>query len=227
MLSHVELIERIVVAAALGGAIGHERNRHGRPVDLRTHLLVSMTAATFMVVSSQFAYYQHFTEGEGISVDASRIAASVVSATGFLAGGAILRNGATVQGLTTSAGLWLVTAIGLCAGAGMFIESIFVTVLGLMALTLLRRFERREDTRVRRRVALVLGDDAPAISSLTAALVSLGGAVSDVEYERWLDDKRKIAVTFAVAMPVELGISQLIEALESHPGVRRVRVQPA
>lgn len=225
MLPHWQLIERILLAAVLGAAIGYERNRRGRPVDLRTHLLVCVTAATFMVISSQFAYYQRFVHGEGVEVDASRIAASVVSATGFLAGGAILRTGATIQGLTTAAGLWLVTAIGLGAGAGMFVESIFVTGLGLVALTVVRRFERRDDGHVRRRVALVLGDEAPPVSTLAAGLTELGGVVSDVEYERWLDDKRKVAVTFALSLPGELPISQLIERLERHPGVRRIRVQ--
>src|SRR4051794_9078389 len=97
VLSHIELIGRIAAGALLGGVIGYERDRHGRPVGLRTHFIVAMTAATFMVVSSQFAYLQHYGEHDLVEVDASRIAASVVSGIGFLAGGAILRTGATVQ----------------------------------------------------------------------------------------------------------------------------------
>src|SRR6187399_2341617 len=100
VLSHVEMIARIGLAALLGGVIGYERDRHKRPVGLRTHTIVAVASATFMVVSSQFAYFQHYVHGEGIDVDGSRIAASVVSAVGFLAGGTILRAGATVQGLT-------------------------------------------------------------------------------------------------------------------------------
>jgi putative Mg2+ transporter-C (MgtC) family protein len=87
-------------------------------VGLRTHLIVAMAAASFMVISSQFVYWQHYRATDLVEIDPSRIAASVVSAVGFLAGGAILRTGATVQGLTTAAGLWLVTAIGMCAGSG-------------------------------------------------------------------------------------------------------------
>src|SRR6478735_4148453 len=116
-IHHAELILRIAVGALLGGVIGYERDRHGRPVGLRTHLIVAMTAATFMVVSAQFVYWQHYRDGDHVEGDGSRIAASVVSGIGFLAGGAILRNGITIQGLTTAAGLWLVTAIGLSAGA--------------------------------------------------------------------------------------------------------------
>src|ERR1700742_245988 len=113
MLSHGEMILRMAVGAGLGGVIGYERDRHGRPVGLRTHLLVALSSATFMVVSSQFAFYQQFGDSPGIEVDASRIAASVVSAIGFLAGGSILRTGISVMGLTTAAGLWLLAGGGL------------------------------------------------------------------------------------------------------------------
>src|SRR4051812_29457106 len=106
MLTHPEMLLRIAVGAAFGAVIGYERDRARRPVGLRTHLIVAMTSATFMVISSQFAYFQHFSATHPlVSVDGSRIAASVVTGIGFLAGGAILRTGATVQGLTTAAGL--------------------------------------------------------------------------------------------------------------------------
>src|SRR5262245_9014716 len=156
---HVDLLIRIAAGAALGGVIGYERDVHGRPVGLRTHLIVAMAAATFMVISSQFVYFQRYGHEDLVAVDSSRIAASVVSGIGFLAGGAILRTGLTVQGLTTAAGLWLVTAIGMCAGAGMFLVACVVTAMGVFALTVLRRFEDKKDNVVRRRVSLVIGDE--------------------------------------------------------------------
>src|ERR1700721_2557077 len=113
-----------------------------------------------MVISSQFVYWQHYGKDDLVEVDTERIAASVVSAVGFLAGGAILRTGASVQGMTTAAGLWLVTAIGMCAGAGMFLEGGVVTFMGLVTLTILRVFEDKEDHMQRRRVTVVLGDQA-------------------------------------------------------------------
>src|ERR1700728_3905264 len=154
MLSHGEMIARIVAGAACGGVIGYERDRHGRPVGLRTHLIVAMAAATFMVVSAQFVYFQRYGKDDLVNVDGSRIAASVVTGIGFLAGGSILRSGTSVQGITTAAGLWLVTAIGLCAGGGMFVEAVAVTALGILALTALRRFEDKDDERIRRRISL-------------------------------------------------------------------------
>lgn len=225
MVNHFELVGRIVVGAFLGGIIGYERDRHGRPAGLRTHLLVAMAAATFMVVSAQFVYFQHYGKDDLVTVDGSRIAASVVSGIGFLAGGAILRSGAGVQGLTTAAGLWLVTAIGLCAGSGMFVEAVAVTALGILALTTLRRFEDKDDNRVRRRISIVLGDDAPGLSAIISTLQGLGAIVADAEYERRLDDKKRVSVTLDVRLPAKVGLAELLERLESQPGVRRVQVR--
>jgi putative Mg2+ transporter-C (MgtC) family protein len=220
------MVARIAAGAVLGGIIGYERDRHGRPVGLRTHLIVSMASATFTVLSSQFVYWQHYAKEDLVEVDTSRIAASVVSAVGFLAGGAILRTGITVQGLTTAAGLWLVTAIGMCAGAGMYVESGAATVMGIVALTVLRRFEDKNDHLLRRRVSVVLGEDAPGISTVVEELAKLGALVSDVEYEKRLDDeKKRIVATLDVRFADTIGVPRLIEAIEGIRGVRRVIVQ--
>src|SRR6266567_2958112 len=76
VISHLEMIGRIAAGAALGGVIGYERDVHGRPVGLRTHFIVAMTAATFMVISSQFVYFQRYGHEDMVGVDTSRIAAS-------------------------------------------------------------------------------------------------------------------------------------------------------
>src|SRR5262249_41869401 len=108
-----------------------------------------------MIVSTHFVYFQHYTRDDLVAVDTSRIAASVVTGIGFLDGGAILRTGLTIQGLTTAAGLWLVAAIGLSAGAGMYVVSVAATLIGVVALTLLRRFEHKDERLVRRKISLV------------------------------------------------------------------------
>jgi putative Mg2+ transporter-C (MgtC) family protein len=220
-----EMIARIAVGAALGGVIGYERDRHGRPVGLRTHLIVAMAAATFMVISSQFVYWQHYGKDDLVEVDSSRIAASVVSAVGFLAGGAILRPGVTVQGVTTAAGLWLVTAIGMSAGAGMYAISVTVTAMGITGLTVLRRFEDKNDHLLSRRVSLVL-TGAAVLDGVMAALKEKGVTVSDFDYDRRLDDeKTRTQVIFDMAVPDTVGIPKVIAAIETVEGVRRVQVE--
>jgi putative Mg2+ transporter-C (MgtC) family protein len=224
VLSHAVLIARIAAGGALGGAIGYERHLHGRPAGLRTHLIVAMAAATFMVVSSQFVYYQGYGKDDLVTVDTSRIAASVVSGIGFLAGGAILRSGINVVGLTTAAGLWLVTAIGLCTGSGMFVEGAVVTAMGAVALTMLRRFEAKVDQSQARRIKVVLGTGAPAVAELLEAVHVLGATATEVEYDERLAPKKRVVITLDVRLPPGVGFPKLLERVEGLSGVRRIQV---
>src|SRR5262245_10208295 len=143
---------------------------------LRTHLLVALASSTFMVVSTHFVYFQHYHRDDLISVDTSRIAASVVAGTGFIAGGAILRTGLTVQGLTTGAGLWLVSSIGLAAGGGMYPEGVGATAIGLIALSVIRRLEFKEESIARGRFTATT--TAGAGSLATAAVDAHGWTVT-------------------------------------------------
>ncbi|MBL8788213.1 MAG: MgtC/SapB family protein [Deltaproteobacteria bacterium] len=216
------LVTRIAVGAALGGVIGYERDRHRRPVGLRTHIIVALAAATFMVVSAWFPAWQGYEVGAGVDVDASRIAASVVSAIGFLAGGAILRNGLSIQGLTTAAGLWLVTAIGLAAGAGMFAVAAAVTAMGVLTLTLLRRFEDKADHLARHRVEATLRG-APA--ALFAGLTPMGATVEGLVYERRLFEGTH-HVAFDLVVDAKVPFDTLVATLEATPDLVSVRLAP-
>lgn len=220
-----ELVLRIVVGTLLGGVIGYERDIHGRPAGLRTHAVVALASATFMVLSTHVAYYQHYKAGDFTEIDGSRIAASVVTGIGFLAGGAILRTGLSIQGLTTAAGLWLVAAIGLCAGAGMFVESVAATVLGIISLTVLRRFEDKDDL-VRRRLTLTLTDAAVPIDTLVEKLAALGLGAQLEGWDRDSEAARR-QLTLSVKLPREDGEAALVTALEAEPGISRMQLDPA
>ncbi len=217
-----ELLIRIGVGSLLGGVIGYERDLHGRPAGLRTHMIVALASATFMVISTHFVYLQHYGTSDLIEVDASRIGASIVTGMGFLAGGAIMRTGISVQGLTTAAALWLVGAIGMASGAGMYVIAVFVTLVGVGALTVLRRFEDKDETR--RRIFLLLGGDG-SIAEISTKLTAIGATVSAVEYDRHVADKT-LAVTLDVRYPQSVRIDRLIEEIESQPEVRRVKLEP-
>src|SRR5581483_6512405 len=125
---------RLVVAAALGGAIGLERELDEKAAGLRTHILVSLGSAVFTLVS---AYgFREFLTGGGavVRADPARIAAQIVTGIGFLGAGVIFRQGLTVRGLTTAASLWLVAAVGMAAGAGFWSAAVVATVAGLLCL---------------------------------------------------------------------------------------------
>lgn len=222
---HWELLVRIAVGTCLGGVIGYERDLHGRPAGLRTHMLVALAAATFMVISTHFVYLQHYGHDDLVEVDSSRIGASIVTGMGFLAGGAIMRTGVSVQGLTTAAGLWLVGAIGMAAGAGMYLVAGFVTLVGVIALTILRRFEDKDDGYLRRKIFLVLGGEA-SVSEISAHLREVGARVSAMEYDRQVAD-RTLSVTLDVRFPQSLGVERLVEEIEGQRDVRRVKLEQA
>jgi len=172
-----EVLLRLFVAAALGGAVGLERELRERQAGLRTHLVVAVGAALFTLVS---AYgFRSF----GGSVDPSRIAAQIVSGIGFLGAGAIIRQGLSVRGLTTAASLWLVAAIGMASGAGYWEGALIATAgalltlgpLRVVAFRLLRRFRPALD---RLLVELAAGGSpAPIIEAIERA----GGRVVSLD----------------------------------------------
>ena len=142
----LEFVLRIFVAALLGGAIGLEREYRAKEAGLRTHFLVAMGSALFMVVSAYGFEGTMITESH--RWDVSRVAAQVVSGIGFIGAGTIIfhKSENVVRGLTTAAGLWVTAAIGLACGGGMYILSIASTILVLVGLEafnfILRRFDR-------------------------------------------------------------------------------------
>jgi putative Mg2+ transporter-C (MgtC) family protein len=116
------MILRLFLAAALGAGIGYQRERAGKAAGLRTHILITLGAALFTVVS---------IFGFGDAVDPSRVAAGVVAGVGFIGAGVIFRGmrGEGVAGLTTAASIWMSAAIGLAAGAGLYLISIIAALI--------------------------------------------------------------------------------------------------
>jgi putative Mg2+ transporter-C (MgtC) family protein len=110
----LDLSIRLLVGALLGLAIGFEREIHGHPAGLRTHMLVALGSALFTVLSIR----GFLGEAGAAPVDPTRIAAQIVSGIGFLGAGAILKDGIVIRGLTTAASLWATSAVGMAAGAG-------------------------------------------------------------------------------------------------------------
>jgi len=125
----VEMILRLLLATALGAGIGYQRERTGKVAGLRTHILIGLGAALFTVVS---------VFGFSGAVDPSRVAAGVVAGVGFIGAGVIFRGEEGVAGLTTAASIWIVAAIGLAAGAGLYLISVIVTIITIGVLMIPR-----------------------------------------------------------------------------------------
>ena len=128
-----EFVLRLFVAAMLGGVIGLEREYRAKEAGFRTHFLVALGSGLFMILS-QFGFDDVLGHYEKVSLDPSRIASQVVTGIGFIGAGTIIFQKHVVRGLTTAAGLWVTSAIGMTAGAGMYVLSIATTVLVLLCL---------------------------------------------------------------------------------------------
>ena len=138
----MEYILRVIIAAICGGVIGYEREKRLKNAGIRTHILVSMSAALMMIIS-KYGFFDVALVNEGIRVDASRVAASVVSAIGFLGAGVIFVRKENTIGVTTAAGLWATVGLGLAIGAGMYFAGVISTVLVLLVQLVLhnKRFK--------------------------------------------------------------------------------------
>jgi putative Mg2+ transporter-C (MgtC) family protein len=137
-MPQLDVFVRLLLAAALGAAIGLERELRRKPAGLRTNMLIALGAALFTMVSLALT-------SSGGTPD--RIAAQVVTGIGFLGAGAILRSGGSVHGMTTAATIWVNAAIGMATGAGEYGIAVIATLVTLVVLTLLppieNYFERR------------------------------------------------------------------------------------
>jgi len=139
MITQAQMITRLMLAAFLGGLVGIEREINSKAAGFRTHILVCIGSCLIMLTSMHmFDIYRGFA-----NVDPGRIAAQVVSGIGFLGAGTIIRSRASVLGLTTAASLWSVAGIGLAVGSGLFIVSIFTTVLIIGSLLVLSKVQNK------------------------------------------------------------------------------------
>jgi putative Mg2+ transporter-C (MgtC) family protein len=133
---------KLLLAALAGGAVGLEREKHGRPAGLRTHLLVSLGACIMMIVSEAFQLkYAMHDATSALRMDPGRVAAQIVTGIGFLGAGVIIKEGITVRGLTTAASLWLVAGLGMAFGMGLFLPGVMTTGLALLSLIFLKKLE--------------------------------------------------------------------------------------
>lgn len=213
-LGWAEIALRLVLAAVLGGAIGAERELRDREAGFRTHLLVSVGAALFTLVSAYAWTDWAFSTRSGLVFDPTRIAAQVVSGIGFLGAGAIIRHGISVRGLTTAATLWVVAAIGMASATGYYWAAVATTVLVLVSLWPLRVLAQIVFSRVRAEQGRLVADLRPGsgAAAVVAALEEAGAQLKALEFED-ADGRRRVEAEVELApggSPAEL-VSALME----------------
>lgn len=221
----IKMAVRLVVAAILGGIVGLERGSNDRPAGFRTHILVCMGSTLFMLVSMYgFDDMMTLVGGDGDSGarrDTARIAAQVVSGIGFLGAGTILHEGLTIKGLTTAASLWMVSAIGLAVGSGMFLISVVATILTMVTLITLHSWEKRyslKNTKERRFVRVTAQNHPGMITDITGYLAMNGIKVKNLNVKNDFATKRLVLELYLTIDP-EIDHTEIIEGITGIDGV--------
>lgn len=138
----LSILIKLLLAALAGGIIGVEREMHGRPAGLRTHLLVTVGSCLMMIISEAFHLkYIDLGVDSAVRLDPSRTAAQIIAGIGFLGAGVILKEGVNVRGLTTAASLWVVAGLGMAFGMGLFGPAALTTLLAFFSLFFLKKLE--------------------------------------------------------------------------------------
>jgi len=210
----IDLSLRLIVAASLGLAVGFEREIHGHPAGLRTHMLVAVGSALFTVLS---AY--GFGAGSGVTtIDPTRIAAQIVSGIGFLGAGAILKDGIVIRGLTTAASLWATSAVGMAAGAGEHIIAAVATGVILVSLWPINALAERLHGTAAPEVQLRLSmEHLEALGNVTSILVSHRLEIGQISTQRL--GKASFRADLAIRGRTSSVIASAIAAVDELEGV--------
>ena len=225
----IMMVVRLVLAAILGGIVGIERGSGDRPAGVRPHILVCVGSALFMLVSmygfDELTPAEALHEGDlGARRDSARIAAQVVSGIGFLGAGTILHEGLTIRGLTTAASLWMVSAIGLAVGSGMFFLSIMATVITMITLVTFHTWEKRfaaTSRSDRRFVRITTSNRNDVIADITGYLTLNGIQVRSLNLKK-NKDKNNLVIDLYLKLGKNMESSDYILGLQNIEGVMSV-----
>lgn len=221
MPSQTDLVLRLLLAATLAGLLGVERELTEQPAGFRTHILVGLGAALFAVISAfGFQSIAGLGPTEVVRADITRTVSQIVVGIGFLGGGAILKYGASVRGLTTAASLWITAAIGTAVGIGMLMIGTVttgITLVALVGLRPLRSLVRRYA--VGRDEFLIQGPSNLEVDTVVARVRELKATLADI---RITEESGERTMHLSVQLPREVRPADFAADLASIAGVRNV-----
>ena len=167
--TQVELLCRIIIAGICGGIIGYERKNRNKEAGIRTHMIVALGASLIMIVS-KYGFADILGE-QGIALDPSRIAAQIVTGVGFLGAGMIFMRKNTISGLTTAAGIWATSAIGMSIGSGLYLLGIVTTVL-IVVIQIILHGRLLKET-YKDEISFLLKKDKNAVQSMHIEILNI------------------------------------------------------
>ena len=221
-ISEVQIILRVLVGAALGAAVGFERERQDQPAGLRTHMILVIGATLAMVLSVNLGFLY---ARPGTPADPARLAAQVISGIGFLGAGAILRYGFTVKGLTTATSLWTMAIVGMTVGAGYYLIGVFATALMLVVLALLNILENKfVRTTVSRFITIETDYHKGVVKDIRSIVQNFSDELASFTIQKHIKNKR-LRLQIVARISRDQTLEDLVDALSDIEGVRNLKVE--
>jgi len=217
---------RLMLALFLGSLVGIERERKNQPAGFRTHVVLCLGSALMMLTSIWMAEeFNAKVPGAARTTDPARIAAQVVSGVGFLGGGAILRMGVTIRGLTTAASLWSTSGIGLAVGAGYYYGAIVMTVLMVATLSILSSVEQMLFRSKALRTLVVAARDIPGlIGAVERVLTREGIKVQSLRVSKGTPEGT-VDVIALIDTPRDANLNKVVKELVAITDITEVDIQ--
>ena len=214
---YAEFFIRVLAACICGAAIGYERSKRLKEAGIRTHIIVCCAAALTMIVSKYGFADLVGPDGAGMygtkGTDPARLAAQIIGGVSFLGAGIIFRNGNSIKGLTTAAGIWATAGIGLAIGAGMYIMGVFSTLVVAVIQILMHKFTIGVDSMVVGRMHCVVSHSAEFRKALNEYIEEHGMQILEVKID-FLEDG-SAAYNLTLRMRHDVTVNDLSEFLES------------
>ena len=218
-----EGVLRLLIVVVLAGAVGLERELRDQEAGLRTHMLVGLGAALFIIVGNYSWSELDFGNQVGIVLDPSRVVAYVITGIGFLGAGTIIKHGTNIKGLTTAASLWVVAAIGVAVGAGDYALGVFATVIVLVSLWPLRVIANAVGIRASRTHRLEVElEPQGSVASVIAQLEAQGAKTASAKVTEE-EDVRRLEL---VVQQSGTDLGRLVDVAAAAPDVRSATIAP-
>lgn len=222
MITPFEIIIRLLLGAFLGGIIGFERQTHGRPAGFRTQLLVCVASVLLMIVS-QNAHYLTQIDPSYIRIDPSRIAQGAITGVGFIGAGVILKMGFTIQGLTTAACLWMVSAIGITIGGGLYLAGVSATAITYFSLWLLRIVEGKMPKLSFKFLTITAQEDVDE-DMISSVFHKYSLNASNVEYEKDIV-KKEIIYHYTITLKRKVALRKFLDEISSLKTIKKISLK--
>jgi len=222
MIPVQEIIIRLLLGAIIGGIIGFEREFHGRAAGFRTQLIVCVASVLIMIVSQNYYFNTHILDNT-LRIDPARISAGALIGIGFLGAGVIIKSGNEVRGLTTAASIWIVSAIGLAIGAGLYFEGILTSIIAIIALMLLRPIEHKFSILRFNSIKVTTSGMENAEEKIRSILREHDFRIPRVDYER-NREKNETIFRFTVSSRSKTAAKQTFLKLDSLDFINTIRI---